>query len=433
MDKKLSVFFALVVVGVFPALALNAWYNNPVEYTEQGAIDAALFYLKNSPTFKYDGMPDSINVTGAYRARTPTPTWLVVIEFDCANSGYGDRTGQIVLEVETHHEISVIVEEGVVIQAAIDGEWDEMAQEPLESGDPDSDSAEEIALEFLRNGATFKFDGIEESVEVEEMRILESYPVQYIVIIRFDSRHAGYGDRTGQILAQVITPHSAWVKVVNGEVVSAVLDNTWDELSQEAKQSELITPEQARALVIQYILEKYDITAPVPEAWTFAILTPEGLVGASTQQFVGGGWEMNISFPAVITPIYAMSVSYTGETSFTWEGTVNQLCNVMEISTSLRPEILMPEDARDIAVEYVIKNMEAMKGVEIPSGWLAEETTPSGLVGFSSRRYMCDGWSVKVSWPVVWKPTYQVEIEYTGEFTYSWEGTVDQSGSIEEK
>jgi hypothetical protein len=26
-----------------------------------------------------------------------------------------------------------------------------------------------------------------------------------------------------------------------------------------------------------------------------------------------------------------------------------------------------------------------------------------------------------------------VEIEYTGEFTYSWEGTVDQSGNVEEK
>jgi len=417
---------------MFPAMTLNAWLNRPAEYTEQGAIDAALFYLRNSPTFKHDGILESINVTGVYRARTPIPTWLVVIEFDCANSGYGDRTGQIVLEVETHHEIAVIVEEGVVIQAAIDGEWDEMAQEPLESGDPDSGSAEEIALEFLRNGATFKFDGMEETIEVEEIRILESYPVQYIVIIRFDSRHAGYGDRTGQVLAQVVTPHSAWVKVVNGEVVSAVLDNTWDELNQKDKQSELIPIEQARDLVIQYILEKYDITVPVPETWTFAILTPEDLVGAYTQQFVGGGWEMNISFPAVITPIYAISVSYTGETNFTWEGTVNQLCNVMETSTSLRPEILMPEDARDIAVEYVIKNIEAMRGIEIPSRWIAEETTPSGLVGFSSRRYMCEGWSVKVSWPVVWKPIYQVEIEYTGEFTYSWEGTVDQSGSITE-
>ena len=201
MDKRASLVLALVITGMFPAMTLNAWLNRPAEYTEQGAIDAALFYLKNSPTFKHDGMLESIKVTGTNRARTPIPTWLVVIEFDCANSGYGDRTGRIVLEVETHHEIAVIVEEGVVIQAAIDGEWDEMAQEPLESGDPDSDSAEEIALEFLRNGATFKFDGIEETVEVEEIRILESYPIQYIVIIRFDSRHAGYGDRTGQILA----------------------------------------------------------------------------------------------------------------------------------------------------------------------------------------------------------------------------------------
>jgi hypothetical protein len=320
-----------------------------------------------------------------------------------------------------------------VISAAIDGEWDEMAQKPIESEDSDSENAIEIALDFLKNGATYKFDGIEGTMVVEETRILESYPVQYIVIISFDSSHAGYGDRTGQILAQVVTPHSAWVKVVNGEVVSAVLDNTWDELNQEFRQSELIPIEEARDLVIQYILEKYDITVPVPEEWAFAILTPERLVGASTQQFVGGGWEMNISFPAVITPIYEVSVSYTGETSFTWKGTVDQLCNVMETSTSLRPEILMPEDARDIVVEYVIKNMEAMKGVEIPSGWIAEETTPSGLLGFASRRYICEGWTVNVSNPVVWKPTYQVEIEYTGEFTYSWEGTVDQSGSIEEK
>lgn len=434
MDKRASLVLALVITGMFPAMTLNAWLNRPAaEYTEQGAIDAALFYLKNSPTFKFDGMLDSINVTGAYRARTPIPTWLVTIEFDCAHSGYGDRTGQIVLDVETHHEIDIIVEEGVVIHATIDGEWDEMTQKPIESGDTDAEKATEIALEFLMNSATFKFDGIESTIKVEETRILESYPVQYIVIISFDSSHAGYGDRTGQVLAQVVTPHSAWIKVVNGEVISAVLDNTWDELNQELIESELIPIEEARDLVIQYILETYDLTIAVPEEWTFAILTPEGLVGASTQQFVGGGWEMNISFPAVITPIYEISVIYTGEANFTWEGTVDQLCNIREISTSLRPEILMPEDARDIAVEYVIKNMEAMKGVEIPSGWIAEETTPSGLLGFASRMYVCDWWRVNVSWPVVWKPTYQVEIEYTGEFTFSWEGTVDQSGSVEEK
>ncbi len=49
----------------------------------------------------------------------------------------------------------------------------------------------------------------------------------------FDSRHAGYGDRTGQVLAQVITPHRAVVTVEEGEVTSAVMDGKWDMLRQE--------------------------------------------------------------------------------------------------------------------------------------------------------------------------------------------------------
>jgi hypothetical protein len=413
-------------------LSFNAWQNNPVEYTEQEAIGVALFYLKNSPTFKYDGIHESINVTGVYRARTPTPTWMVVIEFNCANSGYGDRIGQILHEVETYHEIVIIVEECKVINAVIDGMWDEMAQESIESEDSELDKAEEIALEFLKNSETFKFDGLEDTIKIEEVRILESYPVQYFFIIRFDSRHAGFGDRTGQVLAQVITPHSAWIKVVEDEVISAVLDNIWDELNQKIKQDDLITPEQVKNRVIQYILEKYNLTMTLPEVWTFAILNPEGMVGTSTQQFIGGGWEVNISFPVVITPIYSISLRFEGETNFTWEGTVDQSSNVIELSTSLKPKITMPEDARDIAIEYVINHYDTMKKLEIPPRWIAEEMTSPGIVGFSSRRYIYEEWDIKVSWPVVWKPTYEVEIEYKGKFTFYWSGTVDQSEKVEE-
>lgn len=198
------------------------------------------------------------------------------------------------------------------------------------------------------------------------------------------------------------------------------------------QQSELIPIKQARELVIQYIMKNYDITVAVPDEWTLTILTAEGPVSAPAQQFVGDGWEIVISFPAFITPTYAFSVSYTGEMDFTWEGSVNVFCNVMETSMSLKPDILMPEDARDIAVEHVIKNIETMNGVKAPTWWLAEEMAQPGLVGFSSRRYMSGGWTVNVSNPVVWKPTYKVEIVYTGKFTYCWEGVVDQSGSIEE-
>jgi hypothetical protein len=49
----------------------------------------------------------------------------------------------------------------------------------------------------------------------------------------FDSSHAGYGDRTGLTLAEVITPHQAVVTVEQGEVTDAVLDGEWDMLSQE--------------------------------------------------------------------------------------------------------------------------------------------------------------------------------------------------------
>jgi len=93
--------------------------------------------------------------------------------------------------------------------------------------------AEQIAKEFIVQAPTFKFDGLIETVNIIETRILESFPVQYIVLIEFESRHTGYGDRTGQFLPQVITSHHAEIKVVNDNVLSAILDDQWDEINQK--------------------------------------------------------------------------------------------------------------------------------------------------------------------------------------------------------
>ncbi len=91
----------------------------------------------------------------------------------------------------------------------------------------------EMAKNFIVQAPTFKFDGILDTLNVTDSKILESFPVQYVITLTFNSRHAGYGNREGQILAQVITPHIAVVKVVNDNVVSAIMDNKWDELHQE--------------------------------------------------------------------------------------------------------------------------------------------------------------------------------------------------------
>lgn len=94
------------------------------------------------------------------------------------------------------------------------------------------EESRDIAREFVENSPTFEFDGIEESLELVETLYPDIlYAWQFV--FRFESRHAGYGDRTGQVLAQVITPHRSIITVEEGEVVSAVLDGKWDMMNQE--------------------------------------------------------------------------------------------------------------------------------------------------------------------------------------------------------
>ena len=102
------------------------------------------------------------------------------------------------------------------------------AQGTLSKGE----QAKAVVVDFLTHALTFSFDGIAGTMNVTEVIALESYPVQYMVHVSFDSTHSGYGNRTGQILLQVITHHEAVVGVVNGQVVSAIIDQRWDELGQ---------------------------------------------------------------------------------------------------------------------------------------------------------------------------------------------------------
>jgi hypothetical protein len=56
---------------------------------------------------------------------------------------------------------------------------------------------------------------------------------EYTFKAKFDCRHSGYGDRTGKILAQVITPHEAEITVENCQVKSAVMDGKWDMIGEK--------------------------------------------------------------------------------------------------------------------------------------------------------------------------------------------------------
>lgn len=88
----------------------------------------------------------------------------------------------------------------------------------------------EIARNFVLNSPTYKFDG-------EDLRYIETSKGKCVYcwqfVFKFTSRSAGYGDRSGQMVAQMITPHEAVIVVENGKVTSAVLDGKWDMINQK--------------------------------------------------------------------------------------------------------------------------------------------------------------------------------------------------------
>ena len=97
------------------------------------------------------------------------------------------------------------------------------------------DESKQIAEDYLRSSPTFEYDGIENSVNLIAINTLRC-PYCWEFTFEFQTRHAGHGDRTGQLLAQVITSHTARVIVLEGEVVSAVCCDNWNMMTQSSIQ-----------------------------------------------------------------------------------------------------------------------------------------------------------------------------------------------------
>jgi hypothetical protein len=93
------------------------------------------------------------------------------------------------------------------------------------------ETAKQIAADFIQNTSTFQFDGLAGSVKLiqTDPGMTSSFRSTQFTF-EFQTGRPGHGDRTGRILAQVITGHKA-VIVVNldkGTVIRAICDDAWD-------------------------------------------------------------------------------------------------------------------------------------------------------------------------------------------------------------
>lgn len=92
-------------------------------------------------------------------------------------------------------------------------------------------SPEKIAENWITsNSSTYLFDGGNLKLSNVKDNIEEG---KHIVYFTFDSRAAGYGDRTGEILAQAITPHEIRIVIKDSKVIEAITDGVFDEITKE--------------------------------------------------------------------------------------------------------------------------------------------------------------------------------------------------------
>ncbi|MBU7044849.1 MAG: hypothetical protein HXS54_00315 [Theionarchaea archaeon] len=213
--------------------------ENPHQYTEEESLSIAQEFVLNSPTYQYDG--SQLVHIETIKGDCPS-CWIFVFEFTSRKAGYGDRSKQNVAQVITQHTAYITVENGKVITAVLDNVWDMIGQsptptqdsaEPITGENPHQYTEEEslsIAQEFVLNSPTYQYDG-SELVHIETIK--GDCPSCWIFVFEFTSRKAGYGDRSKQIVAQVITQHTAYITVENGKVVTAVLDSVWDMIGQK--------------------------------------------------------------------------------------------------------------------------------------------------------------------------------------------------------
>lgn len=130
--RRYMILAAIMLLGIIIPASIYAIQSSSKDMKSYNEA-IALNYLKNAPTFKYDGMQASIKITESWQAQTfaPPSFWGVVIEFDCTHGGYGDRTGQVLAQVITHHSITIHVTEGKVSMAIMDNVWNEMTQKMI--------------------------------------------------------------------------------------------------------------------------------------------------------------------------------------------------------------------------------------------------------------------------------------------------------------
>ena len=128
-EPSKSVKVAVVVLAVFivAALAFVACSSDDGDEVDRRLAES---FLRNTPTFRFDGLPGSVELLDRAAGDCETCV-LYTFGFESSHSGYGDRTDLPLASVVTAHEAVISLEDGLVTAAQIDSIWDVITQSPV--------------------------------------------------------------------------------------------------------------------------------------------------------------------------------------------------------------------------------------------------------------------------------------------------------------
>jgi len=120
---------------------------------------------------------------------------------------------------------------GVISAAFLFSNYFEDSQDVLNLTENDSQKIINIAKQFIKTSPTFSYDGISDTLELE-ITSLDNSDSKFLVEGKFKTLHDGYGNRTKMDLSEDITLHIIEIVIIEDKIISAVIDNQWDELNQ---------------------------------------------------------------------------------------------------------------------------------------------------------------------------------------------------------
>lgn len=195
-----------------------------------------------------------------------------------------------------------------------------------------------------------------------------------------------------------------------------------------------VSVDQIRDQAMTYVAANHTQTVTLmPTAHWAGGRVDTGLLGSETYQYTNGNWAVNITYPVVPSPTYAITCNYTLGGGLTWTGTY-QNGLLTENSCSVSANTTLTEtQMRDLTLQYLMAYHNETTSYMHDMSWTGGRMDMGMMVGSDKYNYQSNGWNVTMQNPVVPNPIYTITAEYTPANMHSammtWEGTL-QNGTM---